>query len=54
MPRLENQTFQSRALYNFGIVLGLRLSKVAVFSANYLLGTFLQKVDGFGTLFCHQ
>ena len=25
-----------------------------IFSADYLLGTFLQKVGGFGTLFCHQ
>ena len=32
-------------IYNFGIGLGLQLSKGVVFSANYLLGTFLQKFD---------
>ena len=45
---------RKKEIYNFGIVLGLQLSKGVVFSANYLFGTFLQKVGGFGTLFCHQ
>ena len=44
---------RKKEIYNFGIALGLQLSKGVVFSANYLFQTFLQKFGGFGTLFCH-
>ena len=38
---------RKKEIYNFGIVLGLQLSKGVAFSANYLLRTCLQRFGGF-------